>query len=468
MVALSTTRPERKVFMFQARSNKRDPDQAPARHPVDTLLPPGKLLILAIQHVLTMYSGAVTVPIIIGSALHLPADQTAYLISSDLLACGLITILQCMGVFGIGVRLPIVMGVSFVAIGPSIAIASNPGLGIPGIFGATLASGLAGLLIAPVFSRLSRVFAPVVTGSAMLLIGLSLFGPAIGWAAGGKTDGAGDLPSIAIATFVLLTILAIIRFGRGFLGNMAVLIGILTGYAVTIALGWVDFSPIESANWLAVVQPLHFGLPRFDPLAALSMTVVMLITMVESSGMMFALSRIVDKPLTLKDLTRGLRADAAGALIGGFFNSLPYTSYSQNIAMVSMTGVYSRFVCALAGVILIVLGSIPKLSFIVTSIPLPVLGGAALVMFGMVAANGVQSLGRADVSGNRKNLYIIAASLGIGLIPTLAPKFFDNAPKDLAAFLHNGVMLGIFTAIVLNILLNGVSGQPAGPDTAES
>jgi len=183
---------------------------------------------------------------------------------------------------------------------------------------------------------------------------------------------------------------------------------------------------------------------------------------------MFALSRIVDKPLTLKDLTRGLRADAAGALIGGFFNSLPYTSYSQNIAMVSMTGVYSRFVCALAGVILIVLGSIPKLSFIVTSIPLPVLGGAALVMFGMVAANGVQSLGRADVSGNRKNLYIIAASLGIGLIPTLAPKFFDNAPKDLAAFLHNGVMLGIFTAIVLNILLNGISGQPAGPDTAES
>jgi len=454
--------------MFQVRFRKPAPHPTEVAHPVDSLLPPGKLLVLAIQHVLTMYSGAVTVPIVIGNALHLPTDQTAYLISSDLLACGLITIIQCMGIFGVGVRLPIVMGVSFVAIGPSIAIASNPALGIPGIFGATLASGAIGIFIAPIFSRLSKVFAPVVTGSAMLLIGLSLFGPAIDWAAGGKAGGAGDLPSIAVAALVLLSILAVVRFGRGFLGNMAVLIGILIGYATTIALGWVDFSHIQSAKWLALVQPLHFGLPRFDPLAAASMTIVMLITMVESSGMMFALGRIVERPLTLKDLARGLSADAAGALIGGFFNSLPYTSYSQNIAMVSMTGVRSRFVCALAGVILIVLASIPKLSFVVTSIPLPVLGGAALVMFGMVAANGVQSLGRADVSGNRRNLYIIAISLSIGLIPTLAPKFFDNTPKDLAIFLHNSVMLGIFTAVVLNLALNGISSPTAEPDTVES
>ena len=449
--------------MVQIDSDKRNLRQVTARHPTDTPLPLGKLLILAVQHVLTMYSGAVTVPIIIGSALHLPPDQTAYLISSDLLACGLITIVQCIGFFGFGVRLPIIMGVSFVAIGPSIAIASNPALGIPGIFGATLVSGAAGILIAPIFSRLSKVFAPVVTGSAMLLIGLSLFGPAIDWAAGGKPGAAGDLPSIAVAGLVLLTILAIVRFGRGFLANMAVLTGISIGYALTIGLGWVDFSRIESANWLAVVEPLHFGLPRFDPLAAASMTIVMLITMVESSGMMFALSRIVDKPLTLNDLTRGLRADALGALLGGLFNSLPYTSYSQNIAMVSMTGVHSRFVCAVSGVILIVLGSIPKLSFVVTSIPLPVLGGAALVMFGMVAANGVQSLGRADVSGNPKNHYIVAMSLSVGLIPTLAPRFFENTPKDLAIFLHNSVMLGIFTAILLNLLLNGLSSDTATP-----
>ncbi len=437
-------------------------------HPVDALLPPGKLIVLAIQHVLTMYAGAVTVPIIISSALHLAADQTAYLISSDLMACGLITLIQCLGIFGVGVRLPIVMGVTFVAIGPSIAIASNPALGLPGIFGATLVSGVLGLFIAPVFSRLVKIFAPVVTGTAMLLIGLSLFAPAIIWASGGKADAPGDLPSIAVAGFVILCILGIMRFGRGFLANMAVLSGMLIGYALTSALGWVDFSHVASAGWIAVVSPLHFGMPRFDLLSAVSMTVVMLITMVESSGMMFALSRIVDRPLTLNDLTRGLRADAAGALLGGFFNSLPYTSYSQNIAMVSMTGVRSRFVCAGAGVLLIVLACIPKLSFVVTSIPQPVLGGAALVMFGMVAANGVQALGHAEVTRNRRNLYVVALALSVGLVPTLAPKFFDNMPAFLAIFLHNSVMLGIFVAIVLNLLLNGLAKTEQPGELVES
>ena len=443
-------------------------DAAPVPHPVDAILPPGKLAVLAIQHVLTMYAGAVTVPIIISSALHLAADQTAYLISSDLLACGLITLIQCFGLFGVGVRLPIVMGVTFVAIGPSIAIASNPTLGLPGIFGATLVSGVIGLFIAPLFSRLAQIFAPVVTGTAMLLIGLSLFGPAIIWASGGKADTPGDLPSMAIAGSVILAILAIMRFGRGFLANMAVLLGMLIGYAVTGALGWVDFSHVASAGWVAVVLPLHFGLPRFDLLAAISMTVVMLITMVESSGMMFALGRIVERPLTLNDLTRGLRADAVGALLGGLFNSLPYTSYSQNIAMVSMTGVRSRYVCAGAGLILIVLACIPKLSFVVTSIPQPVLGGAALVMFGMVAANGVSALGRAEVTGNRRNLYVVALSLSVGLVPTLAPKFFDNLPAYLAIFLHNSVMLGIFVAIMLNLLLNGLSKSQEPGELVES
>jgi NCS2 family nucleobase:cation symporter-2 len=185
------------------------------------------------------------------------------------------------------------------------------------------------------------------------------------------------------------------------------------------------------------------------------MTVVMLITMVESSGMLFALSRIADKPLTPKDLARGLRADAVGAIVGGFFNSLPYTSYSQNVAIVAMTGVRSRYVCAAAGLILIVLGTMPKLSFLVTAIPESVLGGAALVMFGMVAANGVQTLGQADFASNRKNLYVVALGLGVGLIPSVDQRFFDNFPGGAGTFLNNGVMLGIVTALLLNLALNG-------------
>jgi NCS2 family nucleobase:cation symporter-2 len=434
-------------------------------HSVDERLPPARLLVLALQHVLTMYAGAVTVPLVVSSALHLGAAQTAYLISSDLIACGLVTLVQCIGIGAIGVRLPVMMGVTFVSVGPSIAIAANPALGLPGIFGATIVSGLIGVVIAPWFSRLSGLFAPVVTGTAMLLIGVSLMGVAVNWVSGG---GANDAPSevwgVAIALFVIAIILGITRFARGFLANTAVLLGIAAGFIAAWASGRLDLSPVAQASWFSLVSPLHFGPPKFDLLAAASMTVVMLITMVESSGMLFALGRIVDRPLTGPDLARGLRADAMGAVIGGLFNSLPYTSYSQNVAIVAMTGVRSRFVCAAAGVILILLGTLPKLSFLITAIPPPVLGGAALVMFGMVAANGVQTLGQSDLA-NRKNLYVVAVGLGVGLIPVADDRFFDKFPARAASFLHNGVMLGIVTAVLLNLILNRKAAPAATQST---
>jgi uric acid transporter len=429
------------------------------RHAVDQAPPPLRLLILALQHVLTMYAGAVTVPLVVSSALHLPADQTAYLISSDLVACGLVTLIQCIGIGFVGVRLPVIMGVTFVSVGPSIAIASNPGLGLPGVFGATIVSGLLGLIIAPFFSKLSKLFAPVVTGTAMLLIGVSLMGVAVNWVAGGGQGAPGELWGVGIAVVVILIILAITRFASGFLANTAVLLGMIVGFAACWAAGKVDLAQVGTASWFSLISPLHFGPPKFDLLAAASMTVVMLITMVESSGMLFALGRIVDKPVTPADLARGLRADAAGAIVGGFFNSLPYTSYSQNVAIVAMTGVRSRFVCAGAGVLLLLLGTLPKLSYLVTAIPPPVLGGAALVMFGMVAANGVQTLGQADLS-NKKNLYVVALGLAVGLIPVADGKFFDKFPAGAANFLQNGVMLGIITAVLANLLLNRGAASP--------
>jgi len=432
--------------------------------PTDEILPLSKLLILALQHVLAMYAGAVTVPIIVGTALKFADDQVAYLISSDLLACGIITIIQCIGIGGVGVRLPIMMGVTFVAIGPGISIAANPDLGLPGVFGATMISGIIGLFIAPIFSRLSFLFAPVVTGTAMLLIGLSLMGPAIAWASGVGTGGSGDMPSIGIALLVIFTILATARFGVGFLSNTAVLVGIVFGYLLTFMMGWITYTKVIEADWFAVVEPLHYGLPRFDAAAILSMIIVMLITMVESSGMMFALGRIVEQPLTEKSLARGLRADALGAFVGGLFNSLPYTSYSQNVAMVSMTGIRSRFVCATAGAFLIGLACIRKLSFLVTSIPLPVLGGAALVMFSMVAANGIETLSHANLGRNRQNLYVVALALGVGMIPILNKGFFDHLPPSVSTFLHNGVLLGILTAIILNLVLNAGSKKQSNAD----
>jgi uric acid transporter len=433
----------------------------------DERLAPPRLLILAVQHVLTMYAGAVTVPLVVSAALRLTTEQTAYLVSSDLVACGLVTILQCIGIWGIGVRLPVMMGVTFVSVGPSIAIAANPSLGLAGIFGATIVSGLIGVVIAPFFSRLSHLFAPVVTGTAMLLIGVSLMGVAVNWVSGSGAGGAPvDLWGASIAVLVIVVILAVTRFAKGFLANTAVLLGIGAGFAIAWVMGRVNLASAVQASWFSLVSPLHFGPPKFDLLAAASMTIVMLITMVESTGMLFALGRIVDKPLTSKDLARGLRADAMGAVIGGLFNSLPYTSYSQNVAIVAMTGVRSRFVCATAGLILILLGTVPKLSFLVTAIPPPVLGGAALVMFGMVAANGVHTLGRSDL-GNRNNLYVVALSLGVGLIPLVDARFYDNLPAAAASFLHNGVVLGVLTAVVLNLLLNGAGLSSADSTNAQ-
>jgi NCS2 family nucleobase:cation symporter-2 len=424
-------------------------------HPVDEVLPPGRLLVLAIQHVLTMYAGAVTVPLVISAAIHLDAVQTAYLVSSDLIACGLVTMIQCIGIGPFGVRLPVMMGVTFVSVGPAIAIAANPALGLPGIFGSTIVSGVLGIFIAPVFSRLRHLFAPVVTGTAMVLIGVSLMSAAVGFIAGGQGATPSDPLGVLLAVFVIAVILGVTRFARGFLANTSVLLGIVAGFAVAFAAGRIDLAQVGSAGWFSLIAPLHFGLPRFDLMSAASMTVVMLITMVESSGMLFALSRITERPLSTGDLARGLRADAIGALLGGFFNSLPYTSYSQNVAIVAMTGVRSRFVVAAAGGVLILLGTLPKLSFLVTAIPPPVIGGAALVMFGMVAANGIQTLGQIDFKLERRSLYVIALGLSVGLIPAIDDKFFERFPPAAANFLHNGVTLGIVTALILNVILNG-------------
>jgi len=431
-------------------------------HPVDARPPAAPLVVLAFQHVITMYAGAVTVPLVIGAGLHLANAQTAYLVSADLMACGIVTLIQCIGVFGVGVRMPVIMGVSFVGVAPAIAIASNPALGLPGVFGATIVSGLIGLLIAPLFGRAPRVFAPVVIGMAMLLIGVSLLDVAVNWIGG--TGGAAVHPAnVAVAALVAATILAVVRFGRGFVGDIAILIGVTVGFIAASLLGWVNLSDAAGAGWFRLVRPFWFGMPRFDPAAIGAMTLVLIVAMIESSGMLFNLGRIVDRPLTGPDLTRGLRGDAVGAIIGGLFSSLPYTSYSQNVAVVAMTGVKSRWVGAAAGVILILLATVPKLAFLVTAIPSPVLGGAALVMFGVVAASGVQVLAQVDFTHNRRNLYVVALGLGIGLIPVVAPKFLAGLPASMS-LLQNGVLLGIVATIVLNLVLNG--GEAAQTDLA--
>ena len=424
------------------------------RAAIDEVPALGKLVTLALQHVLTMYAGAITVPLLVASSLHLSSEDTAYLVSSDLFACGLVTLVQCIGFGPIGARLPVIMGVTFVGVMPSVAIASQPGLGLAGVYGATIAAGLIILPVVPLAGRLRSVLTPSVTGVAMLLIGLSLMGVAIDWAAGGV--GAADYGSgrnLVIAAITIGTILVITRFGNRFMANCAILAGMAAGYLAAIPLGSVHAGDVHAAAAFRLVTPFHFGVPTFDPVAIASMVIVLLVTLVESSGMLTMLGDVVKVPLDARGLARGLRADAIGAIIGGLFNSFPYTSYVQNIALVSMTGVRSRFVCAAAAIVMLALAVLPKISVLVAAMPPSVLGGAALVLFGMVAATGIRSLATSGFDGSRENLMVIAISLGVGLIPTLSERFFASAPAAIAPFTHSGVLLGIVTAVVLNIFL---------------
>jgi len=364
-----------------------------ATHPVDEILPWPELLPLGIQHVLVMYAGAVAVPLIIGRALKLPADQVAVLVNADLFACGVVTLIQSVGIGPFGIKLPVMMGVTFASVSPMLAIAGNADLGLGAIYGAVIAAGIFGLVVAPFMSALLRFFPPVVTGTIIAVIGISLMRIGVNWAAGAPAPtlpGYGDPLHLAIAAFVLIVILLIAKFATGFLANVAVLLGIVAGFIVAWAIGKVSFADFQRAAWVDVIYPFQLAAPKFDLFATLSMCLVMLVVMVESTGMFLAVGEMTGRTIKRRDLTRGLLTDGLGTLIG-VFNTFPYTSFSQNVGLVGVTGVRSRWVTAVGGVILLILGLIPKLGALVTAVPLFVLGGAGIVMFGMSRRPGCVS-----------------------------------------------------------------------------
>lgn len=479
-------------------------------HPVDERLPAPRLAALGLQHVLVMYAGAIAVPLIVGRALKLSPEQVALLISADLFCCGIVTLIQSLGLGRwFGIRLPVMMGVTFAAVGPMVAMANAQG-GVEGaraIFGAIIGAGVLSILIAPLMSRLLRYFPPVVTGTIIAIIGISLMRVGVGWALGGpapaaqsvdvpklvamvdaakataeaasapvrlagpipmvNNPGYGALDNLAVAGLVLLAILLLVKFGRGFVANIAVLLGIVFGCVLAAAMGKMGFDKVAKAQWFDVVTPFAFGMPTFDVLMILTMTLVMIVVMIESTGMFLALSDITGKPVSQAELAAGLRTDGLGTVIGGVFNTFPYTSFSQNVGLVGVTGVKSRWVCVAAGGIMVVLGLLPKMAALVESVPTFVLGGAGLVMFGMVAATGVRILARVDFAGNRHNLYIVALSIGMGLVPLVAPRWTQQMAHGLHPLLESGILLTAITAVVLNLYFNG-GGKAAASDAVEA
>ncbi len=446
--------------------------QASVAEPVDEVLPLPKLATLGFQHVLVMYAGAVAVPLIIGRALKLPHDQIVLLINADLFVCGLATLIQSFGIGpAFGIRLPVMMGVTFAAVGPMIAMGTDPNLGILGIFGAVISAGIFTMLVAPLISYLLPLFPPVVTGSIILMIGISLMRVGINWAAGAPVPtlpGYGDPFNLGMSTFVLVVILMLTRFGTGFMKNVSVLIGIIIGCAAAWALGHMTFEKVAAAQWFGLILPFRFGVPKFEIVSIITMCIVMVVVMIESAGMFLALSDLTGKKINQKDMTRGLRTDGLGTLLGGLFNTFPYTSFSQNVGLVGVTGIKSRFVCVAGGFILMAMGLIPKLGALVESVPLFVLGGAGIVMFGMVAATGIRILSQVDYHTNRNNLYVVAIAIGFGMIPLVAENFFSKLPKELGPILHSGILLTAIAAVVLNLYFNGLKSRESAEEEIQS
>jgi len=477
----------------------------PSVHPVDEHLPLGRLTALGLQHVLVMYAGAVAVPLIVGRALNLSPDQVAKLISADLFVCGLVTLIQALGATRwFGIQLPVMMGVTFASVAPMISMAQTTGgtAGAGLIFGSVIGAGVISIAIAPLVSRMLRFFPPVVTGTIIAVIGISLMRVGINWifgnpvgptapsvvnpehlqwltqmqAATGAPGSAlppvpkgfavvptvpnpkyADLTAVGISGLVLLSILLIAKFAKGFLANISVLLGIVIGAVVAVAMGLMSFEKVGKAQWLDFVLPFEIAAPVFDPILILTMTLVMIVVMIESTGMFLALGEMTDRKVDQAALTRGLRTDGLGTLLGGIFNTFPYTSFSQNVGLVAVTGVKSRFVCVAGGVILILLGLLPKMAALVESLPTMVLGGAGLVMFGMVAATGIRILGGVDFKTNRFNAMIVAVSIGVGMIPLIAPSFRQWMPHAIHPLIESGILLASITAVALNVFFNGAS-----------
>jgi OHCU decarboxylase len=437
-------------------------------HPVDQVLPVGKLAVYGFQHVLAFYAGAVIVPILLAGAIGLSERELVHLINADLFTCGIASIIQAAGFWKIGVRLPLLQGVTFTAVSPMIAIGLAAGGGTEGllvIYGAVIVAGLATFLIAPFFGRLIRFFPPVVTGSVILVIGLALLPVAAADAVGGASaPDPGNPRYLAYALGTLAVIVAIQRLFRGFLATVAVLVGLVLGTFVAWLLGDAHFGAVGESAWFGVTTPFYFGWPQFSFAAIVSMIVVMLITAVETTGDVFATGEIVGKRVGREDVTRALRADGLATTIGGVLNSFPYTCFAENVGLVRLTQVKSRWVVVAAGGFMILLGLLPKAGAVVAGIPHPVLGGAALAMFATVAVVGIQTLSRVDFHDHR-NVVIVGTSVGLAMFVTAQPDVGTAVPGWAQIVFGSGITLGSITAIVLNIAFHHL-GRSRGPAVA--
>ena len=411
-----------------------------------------KTFILSLQHLLAMYAGAILVPIIVGTSLKFTPEQIAYLVTVDVFMCGVATFLQANKVTGTG--LPIVLGCTFTAVAPMILIGQTKGLDV--LYGSLFVSGILVVIIAPFFSYLVKFFPPVVTGSVVTIIGINLMPVAMNYLAGGEgAKNYGDTKNLILGGVTLLIILILQRFTKGFLKSIAILIGLAIGTALAGIFGMVDIKQVGDAHWFGFPVPFRFSGFGFDVSSILVFFIVAVVSLIESTGVYHALSEITGRKLERKDFRKGYTAEGLAIILGSIFNAFPYTAYSQNVGLVSLSGAKKNNVIYGMVILLLICGCIPKLGALANIIPLPVLGGAMIAMFGMVMAYGVSILGNINFQ-NQNNLLIIAISVGLGAGISAVPQAFKGLGEQFAWLTQNGIVLGAISAIILNFFFNGI------------
>ncbi len=406
------------------------------------------------QHVLTMYGGIIAVPLIVGQAAGLGPAEIGLLIAASLFIGGLATLLQTLGVPFFGCQLPLVQGVSFASVATIVAIVTTGG-GLPSVFGAVIAASALGLLITPIFSKIIKFFPPLVTGAVITTIGLTLMPVAARWAMGGnsKAPDFGSMANIGLAAFTLALVLLLSKLGNAAISRLSILLAMVIGTIAAWAVGMVDFSNVMSGPIFAFPTPFHFGAPTFELAAIISMFIVVLVILVETSADILAVGDIIDTKIDSKRLGDGLRADMISSIVAPMFGSFTQSAFAQNVGLVAVTNVKSRFVVAFAGIILVVLGLMPLMGRVIATVPTAVLGGAGIVLFGTVAASGIRTLAQVSYTNNM-NLIIVATSIGFGMLPIAAPAFYDQFPDWFATIFHSGISSTAIMAIALNLLFN--------------
>ena len=370
-------------------------------------------------------------------------------ISASILSAGIATIIQARGIGRVGSKVACIMGTDFTFVSPSISVGSV--LGLPGIIGATILGAFFEIILSYFIKPLMKLFPPIVTGTVVCLIGLTLLPVSMDWAAGGSgaTD-YGSLINISVAMFVMIITLLLKRYGKGMLSSASILIGMISGYLICIPLEMVDLSSISQANFIAIPQIFQYGV-AFNLKALIAFLPAYFVTTIETVGCLKAIGEVSEVDMDDEKVGAGVLADGIGSIIGGAMGAFPNTSFSQNVGLIPLTKVASKYVASMAGIILVVLGLFPKVAAIINTIPSPVLGGVGIVMFGTVAASGIKTLSSVEI--NDRNLLIIATSIGLGLGVTFRPDFISQLPEGLQMIFASGISTGTIVALVLNIIL---------------